>query len=95
MWKFSLRSLVILGACLLALFFIIQRREIHVYDGFESASLSYHRSESRMVPGAFRVQSEIVRADHRAGEITVRLGDRREPASDDGNATERDELMEA
>ncbi len=95
MWKLFLRSLVILGACLLVLFLIIQRREIHVYDGFESPGLSYHWSESRMVPGSFLVQSQIVRAGQSAGEITVRHGDRREAASDDGSATERDELMEA
>lgn len=48
-----------------------------------------------MVPGSFRVQSEVVRAGRGAGEITVHSGDRREEASDDGAATERDELMEA
>jgi hypothetical protein len=90
-----LRLLLFLAACLLVLFVIIQRRKIHVYDGFESSGLSYCWSESRMVPGAFRVQSEFVRAGHSAAEITVRPGDRREPASDDGVASERDELLEA
>jgi hypothetical protein len=40
----------------------------------------------RMVPGSFRVQSEVVRAGRGAGEITVHSGDRREEASDDGAA---------
>lgn len=95
MKRILLRSLLFLAACLLVLFAIIQGRKIRVYDGFESPGLSYHWSESRMVPTAFRVQSEIVRAGNSAAEITVRPGDRREPASDDGNATERDELLEA
>jgi len=74
------------------LFLIVRRREIHVYDGFESGP---HWSESRMVPGSFRVQSDVVRAGRGAGEITVHSGDRREAASDSGAASERDELMEA
>ena len=90
-----LRSVILLAACLLVLFVVIQRRKIHVYDGFESPGLSYHWSESRMVLGAFRVQSQIVRAGHSAAEITLRPGDRHEAASDDGVASERDELMEA
>ena len=42
MWKLFLRTLIVLGGCLLVLFLVIQRREIHVYDGFESPGLSYH-----------------------------------------------------
>jgi hypothetical protein len=74
------------------LFLIVRRREIHVYEGFESGP---HWSESRMVPGSFRVQSDVVRAGRGAGEITVHSGHRREAASDSGAASERDELMEA
>jgi hypothetical protein len=95
MKKLPLRTLVFLAVCLLALFLIIHRREIHVYDGFESGNLSSHWSERRMVPASFHVQTEIVRAGHSAGEITVHSGDRREAASDDGPVSERDELMEA
>jgi len=90
--KLSLRRLTVLAVCLLMLFLIVRRREIHVYDGFESGP---HWSESRMVPGSFRVQSDVVRAGRGAGEITVHSGDRREAASDSGAASERDELMEA
>jgi hypothetical protein len=87
--------LIPLVVCLVTLFLIIPRREMHVYDGFESAGLSSHWLQWRLVPGAFRVQSAVVRAGHSAGEITVRSGDRREAASEGGKATERDELMEA
>ena len=93
--QLPLGKLALLAVCLLALFLIIRHREIHVYDGFESGGLSSHWSESRMVSGSFRVQSDVVRAGRSAGEITAHSGDRREAASDDGNATERDELMEA
>jgi hypothetical protein len=87
--------LILLAACLLALFLITRHRELHVYDGFESAGLGSFWSTGRMVPGSFRVQSDVVRAGRGAGEVTVHSGDRREQASDDGSASERDELMEA
>ncbi len=87
--------LALIVALLVALFLLTRHREIHVYDGFESEELGSQWSRSRMVPNSFRVQSEIVRAGRGAGEITLHPGDRREEASDDGNASERDELMEA
>jgi hypothetical protein len=93
--QLPLGKLTLLAVCLLALFLIIRQSEIHVYDGFESGGLSSHWSEWRMVPGSFRVQSDVVRAGRSAGEITVHSGDRREAASDDGSANERDELLEA
>jgi hypothetical protein len=69
---------------------------IHVYDGFESSTLSWRRwSTERMVPGAAVVQHKIVRAGQRALAVTVRSGDRYEAASDDGAASERDELLES
>jgi hypothetical protein len=89
-WK-----LILLAVSLPVLFLILRHREIHVYDGFESVDLSSHWTKIRMMPGSFRVQSEVVRAGRSAGEITVHPGDRREEASDDGAATERDELMES
>src|ERR1700729_2139810 len=88
-------TLTLLAVCLVALFLITRHREIHVYDGFESSGLGPLWSQSRMVPGSFRVQSNVVRAGRSAGEITVHSGDRREEASDDGTASERDELMES
>jgi hypothetical protein len=92
---FALLVLAVMAVSLIAAFLLLRRREIHVYDGFESGRLGAQWSRSRMVPGSFRAQSEIVRAGHSAGEITIHSRDRREEASDDGNATERDELMEA
>jgi hypothetical protein len=89
-WK-----LILLAVSLFGLLLILHHREIHVYDGFEGGDLSSHWTKIRMVPGSFRTQSGIVRAGRGAAEITVRPGDRREEASDDGAATERDELMEA
>ncbi len=81
LWKFGLLALG-----LVALFLIFRHREIHVYDGFESGGVGHSWTEIRMVPGSFRVQSEVVRAGRGAGEITVHSGDRREEASDDGAA---------
>jgi hypothetical protein len=70
-------------------------RPVHVQDGFEKPKLGSNWITERMVPGAFSTQSEIVRSGCCAGQITVRPNDRLEEASDDGAATERDELMEA
>jgi hypothetical protein len=81
--------------CVVSVLFLAGHREIHVYDGFESDHLSADWSHWRLAEGAFRTQSQVVRAGRRAGEITVHSGDRREAASDDGAANERDELMEA
>ncbi len=47
-----------------------------------------------MVPGAFSIQTEIVHSGHSAAQITLRPNDCVEEASDDGAASERDELME-
>jgi hypothetical protein len=74
---------------------VFYHREIHVYDRFESPGLGPSWTGIRIAPGGFQVQSEAVRAGRSAGEITVHPGDRREAASDDGAATERDELMES
>jgi hypothetical protein len=70
-------------------------RPVHIQDGFEEPNLSSVWIEERMVPGAFSTQSEIVHSGRSAAQITVRASDRLEQASDDGAATERDELMEA
>jgi hypothetical protein len=85
---------VVTGTMLFVIRYRINHAEIHVYDGFESSALGSQWSKRRMVPGAFRLQSEVVRAGHSAGEITVHSGDRHENASDSGAASERDELME-
>jgi hypothetical protein len=85
--------LIVLGVVSVVL--LAGYQEIHLYDGFESDHLSGYWSHWRLVEGAFRTQSQVVRAGRRAGEITVRSGDCREAASDDGAASERDELMEA
>jgi len=86
------------SAVLLGLLVMIGLRRIpnHVYDGFESSHLSWRRwSRGRFAPGAVISESAIVRAGHRALAITVHSGDRYEPASDDGAATERAELRES
>jgi hypothetical protein len=90
----ALASLLIV-LCVASGIFLERQREIHVYDGFESEHLSAYWSRLKLAEGAFHVQSQVVRAGSRAGEITVRSGDCREAASDDGAANERDELMEA
>lgn len=70
-------------------------RPVHVADDFETPELSSLWTDDRMVPSAFAVQSEIVRSGHSAARITVHPNDRFEAGSDDGPASERDELMEA
>jgi hypothetical protein len=70
-------------------------RPVHVADRFEKPELSSIWTTDRMVPGAFSVQSEMVRSGHSAARITIHPNDRFEAGSDDGPASERDELMEA
>jgi hypothetical protein len=69
-------------------------RPVHVEDHFDKPELSSIWSTDRLVPGAFSVQSEIVRSGHSAARITVHPNDRFEAGSDDGPASERDELIE-
>jgi hypothetical protein len=69
--RFSLWKFALLALGLVALFLIFRHREIHVYDGFESSGVGHSWTQIRMVPGSFRVQSEVVRAGRGAGEITV------------------------
>jgi hypothetical protein len=70
-------------------------RPVHTQDGFEEPKLSSIWTAERMVPGAFSTQREIVHSGHSAAQITLRANDRFEEASDDGAASERDELTEA
>jgi hypothetical protein len=70
-------------------------RTIHVEDQFEKPALSSIWTSERMVPGAFSIQREIVHSGHSAAQITVHPHDRYEPGSEDGPASERDEVMEA
>ena len=84
--------LIVVEAARIAWFFHLP---VHIQDGFEGPKLSSIWTSRRMVPGAFSVQTEIVRSGHSAGQITLRPYDRYEPASDDGAASERDELMES
>jgi len=70
-------------------------RPVHVEDHFEKPELSSIWTDDRMVPGAYSVQSEIVHAGLGAARITLHPNDRFEAGSDDGPASERDELMEA
>jgi len=87
-------AVVLVAGTILAL--ALPRTPIHVYDGFESSQLSRLRwSRYRFVRGAVVPEASVVRSGRRALEITVRNGDRYEPASEEGAATERDELMES
>jgi hypothetical protein len=89
---FSLFLVALLGATVYL--YRVRQRPIHVEDTFESTTLSPIWMTYRMVPGAFAVQHEIVRDGHHTGQITLRPGDKLDPASDMGAASERDELME-
>lgn len=68
---------------------------IDVYDGFETASLSDIWETSRFVPGAVEVQTDVVRAGHRALRITVHARDKFEAGINGSSDNERDELLEA
>jgi hypothetical protein len=68
---------------------------VHVYDAFESSSLSCRWSKMRLVDGAVRPDATVVHSGHQSLAITVHSGDRHEDASDNGAATERDEIMES
>lgn len=70
-------------------------RPVHTLDGFEQPKLASVWIALKMVPGAFSTQNKIVRSGQSAARITVRANDRFEAASDNGAASERDELMEA
>jgi hypothetical protein len=73
----------------------LQHRPVHIRDDFEEPKLSSIWTAGKMVPGAFSIQSEIVHSGHSAAQITLHPNDGFEAASDDGAASERDELMEA
>jgi len=70
-------------------------RPVHIRDGFEEPKLSSIWTAGKMVPGALSIQSEVVHSGHSAAQITLHSNDRFEAASDDGAASERDELTEA
>jgi len=86
---------IVVGLGLLCIL-LLRITPIHVYDGFESRRLSwFHWSRGRFVPGAVVPEEAFVRSGRRALAITVRNRDRYEAASQEGAATERDELMES
>ena len=86
--------LLLVAAEIIRLVWLLHR-PVHIHDGFEEPKLSSIWTAERMVPGAFSTQREIVRSGHSAAQITLRANDRFEAASDDGAASERDELTEA
>jgi len=94
LWIAGALVLLLVAAEFLRLAWLLHR-PIHTQDGFEAPKLSSIWIASRMAPGAFSIQNEIVHSGRGAGQITVRPKDRFEGASDDGAASERDELMEA
>jgi hypothetical protein len=71
------------------------KREVEVYDGFETATLSEIWDDSRFVPGAVSMQSDTVRAGHTAAKIVVHGGDKYEAGTESSRPTERAELREA
>ena len=93
------RFLKVAAALLIALFLFLYSLRfipIHIYDGFESPSLSWIRwSSYRFAPAAVVPEQSIVRSGHQALAITVHSGDIYEAASEEGAATERAELMES
>ena len=65
-----------------------------LYDGFESESLTKIWSTKRLVPGALKIQHQVVRKGTSAIEITIHPRDRYTPGDGKSDATERDELSE-
>lgn len=103
MWRLRFsRFLLFAGAFLLVFiatviihFTWLLHQPVHTQDSFEEPKLSSIWTSWRMVPGAFSTRDEIVHSGHSAAQITLRAHDRFEEASDDGAASERDELIEA
>jgi hypothetical protein len=94
--KFLLRALAVITVSALLFFLALRVIPVHVYDGFESTHLSSFRwTTRRLEPGAVISEESTVRSGRRSVRITVHSGDRPEPASTSGAATERDELMES
>lgn len=69
--------------------------QIDVYDGFETPQLSKLWSTDRFEAGAVEMQTNIVRAGHRAVEIVVHSHDKFETGSPNTSGSERAELLEA
>lgn len=84
---------VVLPVCLLTFLGGQSRRPIDVYDGFESPELSKVWSPERFLPGAVKIQSEVVRSGRSSAMITLHPGD--QLADEKGSELERAELMEA
>ena len=94
--KIFLRLLAATIVVALALILASRFIPLHVYDGFESPHLNrLYWLDCRFEPGAVVSEERVVRSGRRALAITVHSGDRPEAASDQGVATERDEIMEA
>lgn len=87
----SVAAILLLCAAFLAL----TRLPLHVYDNFESSTLSWRWSTRRLEPGSARAEHNIVHSGRQALAITVHSNDRYEAASDIGTPTERDEIMES
>jgi len=87
--------LVGMSLAVIAAILVMRTIPLHIHDDFESGSLSWRWTSLRFVNGSTHFEREIVRSGHQALAITVHSGDRYEPASDTGAATERDELMES
>jgi hypothetical protein len=83
---------VALCACVAALAACADRSRTPVYDGFEAETLSPHWETKRFLPGAVRLQSQVVRAGRRAASITLRAGD--QIPQERGTKLERAELQE-
>jgi hypothetical protein len=68
------------------------RRDVAVYDGFETPELSSLWETKRFLPGAVQIQSSVVRAGKGAARITLRPGD--QIPQEKGSQLERAELQE-
>ncbi len=67
--------------------------EVIARDDFESETLSEHWETKRFLPGAVRVQGQVLRSGAGAAEIVLRAGD--QIPSERGTELERAELEEA
>lgn len=92
-WKWIL---LLIAIVLLSVIWIsFYHRHVDVYDDFEASKLNKIWSAGRMEDSSFKIQSVIARDGKSAAEITLHNGDIVEEKTDQDNASERDELLEA
>jgi len=87
------KTKLILIICTLILPSCHSNRDVNIYDGFETSSLSKIWSAKKLVTGALEIQPLIFRAGKNSAKITLHHGDQID--EEKGSPYERSELMES